>query len=375
MASNRLTNVNVFLQDDKFHKANLVIEDGIFTEVSAYGYAMHTGRPQEYLIPGLVDIHMHGADGADLGDGTDDSLHKIAAYEARCGITSFCPTTMTVNKDQILQSMTTAGNFVRDKKDARVLGVTMEGPFVSPEKRGAQAAKNMMLPDGAFFDQCQDAAKGKIRQVVLAPELEGALDFIKAYHDKVIISLGHTAADYDTCCKALDNGANHVTHLFNAMSPFHHRDPGLVGAARDFDAYVEVICDGIHIHQSMIRAITDLFPLDRICLISDSMEATGLADGRYALGGQPVNVNGPLATLDDGTIAGSVTNLFQCMRRAMDYGFPMQDAIRCASLIPARSLHLDDKIGSIAEGKCADFVCVDDEFNIKYVVINGQKVQ
>ncbi len=375
MSTIRLENKNVFMEDGRFHKANIIIEDGYFKEIDTYGFAMnHLGRRQEYLIPGLVDIHLHGAMNADFSSGSEEEIRKIAAYEASCGVTTIFPTTMSVPKDEILKSMKAIRRYDRQEGEARILGITMEGPFLSPEKKGAHDEKNLILPDSTFFNECQEASGGLVRQVVVAPELEGATAFIIENRDKVVISLGHSAGTYDKCCRAFDRGATHVTHLFNAMSPFNHRDPGLIGAARDFDCYVEVICDGVHIHQSMIRAICDLFPADRICLISDSMEATGLADGQYALGGQSVTVNGNQATLTDGTIAGSVTNLMDCMKTAIDFGMTRADAIRSASLIPARSLHLDHEIGSIKEGKRADFVAVDEDFNINYVCVGGEGI-
>lgn len=225
-----------------------------------------------------------------------------------------------------------------------------------------------MAPDVDFFRRCNQACENRIRLVTLAPNVEGAMEFIRELHNEVSISLGHTGADYETAKEALKAGATHVTHLFNAMMPLGHRAPGLIGAAaEDENCMAELICDGIHVHGSMVRAAFKLFP-GRIVLISDSMRAAGMEDGTYDLGGQQVTVNGKLATLSDGTIAGSATNLYDCMRTAVSFGIPMEEAIAAATMNPARSICIYDRVGSLTPGKQADVILADENLELVKVV-------
>ena len=227
----------------------------------------------------------------------------------------------------------------------------------------------------SFFEKLQEESGGLIRLVDIAPENEGAMEFIDAVKDKVVVSIAHTVADYDTASEALRRGAGHVTHLYNAMPPLNHREPGVIGAARDDEkCHVEMICDGIHIHPSVVRATFAMFGADRIILISDSMRAAGLSDGQYTLGGQDVFVKGSRATLADGTIAGSVTDLMGCMRTVVKkMGIPLEDAVACASANPAKEIGIYDRCGSITEGKDADFVLLDADLNVKAVYVCGKK--
>ncbi len=213
-----------------------------------------------------------------------------------------------------------------------------------------------------------------IKLVDLAPETEGAMDFIDQVKDEVHVSIAHTMADYDTATEAINRGVDHITHLYNAMPPFSHRAPGVIGAARDSECYVELICDGVHIHPSCVRATFEMFTDKRIVLISDSMMATGMEDGQYELGGQPVTVVGNLATLTEGgAIAGSATNLMDCMRTVVkEMHIPLESAVRCATLNPAKSIGIDDKYGSLEEGKYANAVVLDKDLNIVSIIQKGQ---
>lgn len=244
----------------------------------------------------------------------------------------------------------------------------MEGPFLDPAKKGAHVEEYILDPDVTFFRECNERAKGNIRLVTLAPNMPNAIDFIRELHDETVISLGHTSTDYDTAKEAIATGANHVTHLYNAMMPIAHRAPGLICAAAEApQCMAEIICDGIHIHQSVIRATFHMFP-DRMILISDSMRATGMPNGAYELGGQKVNVNGRLATLDNGTIAGSATNLYDCMRTAVSFGISLEDAIAAATMNPAKSIGIYDEVGSLTPGKRADVLLVDKDLNLVRVI-------
>lgn len=259
-----------------------------------------------------------------------------------------------------------------------MVGINLEGPFISNAKRGAQNPDFIRQADFALLKELQECAGGLVKLVTLAPETEGARDFIRQVKDSwlrdISISLGHTQSDYETAIQAFASGANHVTHLFNAMPGFTHRAPGVIGAAFDTPGcFAEIICDGIHIAPSAIRAAFAMFGKERIVLISDSMRATGLSDGRYTLGGLQVQVSGRHATLEDGTLAGSVTNLLDCLRCAVSMGISLEDAVQCASLNPARSIGIDGTFGSLEPGKTADFLLLDKELHLVGIYKDGMK--
>ncbi len=371
---------NVFSQDNTFIKGNVVVKDGRFsnildsTDVCANEQQI-VDATDLYMIPGLVDIHFHGCKGADMCDGTKEVLDVITAYEASIGVTSICPATMTIPKDELLKVMKNAGEYEYNG-GAHLVGINMEGPFISASKKGAQAEENIMHCDYEYFCQLQDAAKGLIKLVDIAPEEPHAMEFIDKANSEVVISLAHTASDYDTAKEAIEHGASHATHLYNAMPPLNHRNPGVIGAIRDSEkCHAELICDGVHIHPSVIRATFAMFGAKRMILISDSMRATGLEDGEYTLGGQPVTVKGNLATLHDGTIAGSATNLMDCMRFVVkEVGLPLETAVMCASVNPAKEIGIFDEVGSISVGKKADFVLLDKDLNIVSVYIDGKEI-
>ncbi|MDO4978247.1 MAG: N-acetylglucosamine-6-phosphate deacetylase [Eubacteriales bacterium] len=346
-----------------------------------------------YLIPGLIDIHFHGCMGIDFCDALPDGLAQMAAYEASVGVTSICPASMTMSKEELHGIMKMAGEYEEQKideyKDAQkeiqtdgyakkshFVGINMEGPFISEAMKGAQAEENIIPCDVEFFRQLQEESGGKIRLVDIAPEEAGAMEFIEELADEVNISIAHTQSDYDTAMEAFSKGTRHVTHLYNAMTPLHHRNPGVIAAAADSHAEVEIICDGIHVHPSIVRNTFRMFDADKICLISDSMRATGLSDGEYTLGGQKVYVKGALATLEDGTIAGSVTNLMDCMKNVVQkMGIPLETAIACATENPAKCIGIFDEYGSITIGKHADLVLLDEELKVLDVFVDGEKVK
>lgn len=359
----------VFQEDHSFVKKDLYLENGRIvksleqvkdtTEIDADGL---------YILPGLVDIHSHGAVGQDLSDNNIEGLHKILQYEYFHGITTYCPTSMTLEKEKICKIFCMMENWEDQEGMSHVAGLNMEGPFLDKSKKGAHMEEYILVPDADFFRKCNQSCKNRIRLVTVAPNMEGAMEFIRELKDEVTISLGHSAADYDTAKRAFEAGACHVTHLFNAMNPLEHRAPGLIGAAAENEnCVVELICDGIHIHESMVRAAFKLFP-GRIALISDSMKATGLADGTYDLGGQQVQVKGKLATLADGTIAGSATNLYDGMCNAVAFGIPLGEAVAAASEVPAKSIGIFDEVGSLTPGKRGDVLLTDRNLNLVRVL-------
>ncbi len=329
-----------------------------------------------YVVPGLVDIHIHGAAGSDLCDGTAQAVDAIASYLGEMGVTSFLGTSMAFGEERLTAIFESVRPLVgADRGGAVLRGINMEGPFFSPEKKGAQAKEHLADPDIGLFDRLFEASGRNVRLVDVAPELPGALPFIEHAARRCWVSLAHTAADYEQARAGFRAGADHVTHLFNAMPPFGHREPGVVGAAADLAAYVELISDGVHVHPAMVRAVFQLFGAERVCLISDAMSACGMPDGSYELGGQAVRVEQGRAALADGTIAGSAACLTDCVRRAVSFGVPLEDALRAATANPAKSVGLYGEVGSLSEGKRADLLVLDKGLNLKAVVLGGQRIK
>lgn len=332
-----------------------------------------------YILPGLVDTHFHGCAGYDFCDGTAEAMCAIASFELTHGITTITPATMTLSEETLTDICAVCAEATETKTLPEgiplgevIKGIYLEGPFISMEKKGAQNPAYIHKPDMEMLDRLQQAAKGMIRIVVIAPETEGALECIRAGRDRFRFSIAHTCADYETAKAAIDAGAAHVTHLYNAMPPFTHRAPGVIGAAaEDEQVAAELICDGIHIHPSAVRNTFKLFGAERMVLISDSMMATGMADGMYALGGQPVRVRGNLATLEDGTIAGSATNLYDCMRTAVKMGVPVETAVRAATLNPATAVGLETECGILQPRRKADILVTDKDLTLQEVIKNG----
>lgn len=332
-----------------------------------------------YILPGLVDTHFHGCAGYDFCDGTAEAMRAIGSYELTHGITTITPATMTLSEETLTDICAACASAVETEVLAEgvalrevLRGIYLEGPFISVEKKGAQNPAYIHKPDIEMLDRLQQAAKGLIRLVVIAPETEGAMDCIRAGKDKYRFSIAHTCADYETAKAAIEAGAAHVTHLYNAMPPFTHRKPGVIGAAaEDACTEAELICDGIHIHPSVVKSTFKLFGAERMVLISDSMMATGMADGLYALGGQPVQVKGNLATLADGTIAGSATNLYDCMRTAIRMGVPKEEAVRAATANPAAAVGLAAECGILRQGRKADILITDGDFQLLEVIKSG----
>lgn len=330
-----------------------------------------------YVIPGLVDIHFHGSAGGDMSDGDLGGLHRMGAYEASRGITAMCPATMTLSEAQLTQAAKAASEYVPAADEADLVGINMEGPFISPSKVGAQNPQHVRNAAVDEFERLQKASGGLIKLVDIAPEEPGADGFIRALSKDVRISVAHTCTDYDTACRAFDAGASHITHLYNAMDPMHHRNPGPIpaGAERDH-VMAEVIADGIHIHPAMVRLAFNIFGDDRMVLVSDTLRAAGMGDGVYDLGGQDVTVKGYEARIDNGALAGSVSDLMRCLYVAVkDMGIPLESAVKAASANPARAIGVDGDYGSIAEGKVADAVLLEkDTLRVKAVVLRGRLI-
>jgi len=332
-----------------------------------------------YVIPGLVDLHFHGCLGEDFSDATPEGLSVMADYELSRGVTYICPAGMTLGEDQLMKICQNAAQHKQNvMHGAELVGVHLEGPFLSEAKKGAQNGAYLRDPDPALLERLQQASQGLVKLVTLAPERPGALEFIsKAKQLGVTVSLGHTTADYATASAAYDAGARHATHLYNAMPAFGHREPGVIGAAFDHpETRVELICDGVHIHPAVVRATFRLFGKERMVLISDSLRAAGMPDGQYTLGGQDIMVKGNRGTLMDGvTLAGSVTDLMGCVKTAVSFGIPLEDAVRAASYNPARVLGIDTKAGSLDAGKEATLVLLNEkDLSIHSILQRGKLV-
>ncbi len=379
MALRKIINGLVFQEDGSFTPETVYIcDEKIISEKdyrNASGEETVTDAAGRYVIPGLTDIHFHGCMGSDCCDGTVDALQTIARYQLSQGVTSITPATMTMPEDVLAQICRAAKDFhdMADLNAADFCGLYMEGPFINASKKGAQNGKYIIAADTDMLNRLQDLSGNMLRTVVIAPETEGAMDFIRENSSRVNISIAHTAEDYDMAKEAIACGASQLTHTYNAMPPFSHRAPGPIGAAADDETCrAELICDGIHVHPAVVRTTFKMFGDDRIILISDSMRAAGLADGHYDLGGQNVIVKGNLAVLEDGTIAGSVTNLMNCVRTAVqDMGIPLASAVKCAAVNPAKAVGIYADYGSLTPGKYANIVILNKNLDIETVIHHG----
>ncbi|MCI8930859.1 MAG: N-acetylglucosamine-6-phosphate deacetylase [Lachnospiraceae bacterium] len=373
-----IKNASVFTEEGKFAKQDIFIKDGKFVVSAEEADGEEIIDAKEcFAVPGLTDIHFHGCMGHDFCDGTREAITAMAEYEASVGVTSIVPATMTLGEDTLQGICETAAAYVKEVKNdkaADLCGINMEGPFVAASKKGAQNGAYIRKPDVEMFDKLNQASGNMIKLVAIAPEVEDAMEFIKAKKDETVLSVAHTATDYDTAMEAFEKGATHVTHLYNAMNPYTHRAPGPIAAAADSGAEVELICDGVHIHPAVVRTTFKIFGDDKVILISDSMMATGLEDGDYSLGGQAVKVVGNLATLADGTIAGSATNLMDCMRTAVQkMHIPLESAVKCAAVNSAKSVGIYDKYGSITPGKVANVVLLKkNDLALEKVILRGK---
>ena len=326
------------------------------------------------ILPGLVDIHIHGCAGADTFDGTRDAIERMAAHLVQKGVTAFCPTTMTGSSEQIAAALSAVRDCMdRPPQGAAVLGAHMEGPYLSAGKKGAQRGDALRSPDFAEFLRLYHGCGGAIRLVDVAPECENARDFITRASEFCTVSVAHSEADYNTAMQGFQWGITHATHLFNAMTGFHHRQPGIVGAVFDSpDVRAELICDGLHIHPAVLRTAFRLLGEKRSIIVSDSMRAAGLPDGESELGGQKVFLKNGEARLADGTIAGSTTNLLDEIKNLVRFGIPLRQIVRSATINPAAAIGMDGEIGSIREGKRADFTVLNEALNLRLVVVRGK---
>jgi N-acetylglucosamine-6-phosphate deacetylase len=374
----RIINGQVFDLEQGFLSRDVLTDGGQIASASGDDQILDAAGC--YVIPGLVDVHFHGCVGEDFSDATPDGLQKIADFELSQGVAYLCPAGMTLPEDQLTAiCKNTAAHRAKNSGGAEVVGAHLEGPFLCMAKKGAQNGDYLHDPDAAMLKRLQEAAEGCVRLVTLAPEQPNSMEFIRAAVEMgVTVSVGHTTADYDTARAAFEAGASHATHLFNAMPPLAHRDPGVIGAAFDVPhVQPELICDGVHVHGSAVRAAFRLFGKERMILISDSLRATGMPDGEYPFGGQMIEVHGNRATIlgHPETLAGSITSLMGCLRQAVAFGIPTADAVRACTYNPAQSIGIDGRAGTLDVGKEASIVLLDEkDLSIKAIVFKGQKV-
>lgn len=328
------------------------------------------------VVPGFIDMHIHGCAGADTGDATPEALQTMSRHLVRLGITSFCPTSMTLSFEELSRIFANADAMKNKVDGAYIHGINMEGPYIAMSKKGAQNAAYVRNPDKEEFKKLYRASNGVIKIVDIAPECDGAEEFVRQIQPICPVSIAHTDAGYDEACAAMDWGVRHVTHLYNAQSGLAHRKPGVVGAAFDKGPSVglraELICDGFHIHPAALRIAFKQLGEDGTVIISDSMRAAGHHDGEYDLGGQTVYVKDGKALLADGTIAASTSNVYEEFKNVLSFGIPFKQALKSVTINPARAIRADAQTGSIEPGKRADLLVLDGQYNIKMVVVKGQ---
>lgn len=365
---------NATVWDENFSpiKADIEIENGIIKKTGKIdGEGIDCSGC--VVLPGFIDIHIHGCNMADATDGNADSAAKMSKWLAKNGITSFCPTTMTLSAETLRKCFGYIADTIGKEKGAYIHGINMEGPFIAPEKKGAQDAAHILAPDYGFFKELNSICP--IKLVDIAPEQNGADDFIAKAKDVCTVSAAHTTANYEQGKKAIAQGISHATHLYNAMNGLTSREAGMVGAVLDSDnVTAELICDGIHICPATLRITFKALGEDRTVVISDAMMAAGLEEGEYTLGGQRV-IKTDAARLTDGTLAGSATNLFEEFHNLLSFGIPIKQAIKSVTINPAKAIGVDSITGSIKTGKNADLLILSEDMKeIKSVFVKGKKV-
>ena len=364
---------------DKIEKGSVLIENGKIKEINPSNVNDTEVIDAEglYLSPGFIDVHIHGAGGCDTMDGTVESINTIAKTIVEHGTTSFTPTTMTVAAEDIRKSMKVIKKLKEEGTEgANVLGAHLEGPFISPKAIGAQNPNFLLAPSVENYNKIVGDYGDAVVSITMAPEVEGAKELIKYLSDNgVTVSMGHTKATYDEAIEGIKCGACHSTHLYNAMTPFTHREPGVVGATFDTDITTETISDGIHISYPALRTAYKQKGTDKVLLVSDAMEACGMPDGQYSLGGQDVIVKNGAARLLDGTLAGSVLTLDKAVKNLYsNSNYPLNEVVRMATYNGAKHCHVEDHKGLIKEGYDADLILFNEDIEIQKVFVKGKKV-
>ena len=356
--------------------------DGFIEKDVCFGKYIEEFKPGEdetvdcngmYLLPGFIDIHTHGAFGVEADKADAAGIKKLAGFYASHGTTSFAPTCMTLPEDDMIRFAKLIADYEGSEGEASIQGINLEGPFLSEKKRGAHNPEYLREPDIDMLKRIHAASDNNIKIITIAPELNGAMEFISEAKEICRVSIGHTACDYETAEAAFDKGASQLTHIFNAMEPFLHRDPGPIAAAYDKDAYVELICDGIHVHPEAVKMVFELFE-DHVILISDSLSCAGLGDGVYSSGDMDVYVRDGKATIKDGNLAGSLITISDAVRNAVKFGVDFKDAVYATTVNPAKALGIYGRKGVIRPGADADLILMNQNYDICKVFIGGKEV-
>lgn len=371
-----LKNATVFNGDFEKVRADVAIEGERISKIGDLSGEDELDLTDMTVMPGLIDIHIHGCGGADAGDATPEALETMSQTLVKNGITSFCPASMTLSFEELTKIFANIDDMKNKVGGAYIHGANMEGPYIAMSKKGAQNPLYVRNPDKEEFKRLFDGCNGSIKVVDIAPECDGGDEFIKEIQPICPVSIAHTDAGYDEAVHAIELGVRHITHLFNAQSGLHHRKPGVVGAAFDIGkekgVRAELICDGFHIHPATLRIAFRAMGEDGTVIVSDSMKAAGCPDGDYDLGGQPVYVRDGKALLADGTIAASTSNVYKELKNVISFGIPEKQAVKSATINPAKAIRADRETGSIEEGKLADILVVDKDYNIRLVIVKGK---
>ncbi|EEI86069.1 N-acetylglucosamine-6-phosphate deacetylase [Anaerococcus lactolyticus ATCC 51172] len=364
------------LEDSMLEDYFMEVEDGVIV-----GFSKNEPDEYEYLgeivAPGLVDTHIHGYAGKDIMNAEEGALNVISKGLLECGVTSFLPTTLTDSKEKTDAALKQVALEYKDVEGAKVRGIFLEGPFFTEKYKGAQNPAYMSDPKVDYLKEWIEISDGLVNKIAIAPEREGASDFIKKANAMgVRVALGHSDASFEQAVAAVDAGANIFVHTYNGMSGLHHREPGMVGAAMSTDAISELICDGHHVNPNAANILMNAKGRDKIALITDCMSAGGMADGDYMLGEFPVRVEGGTARLKEGgSLAGSILKLKEAVKNVVDWEIAdIFEAIQMASLIPAKSVGIDNVCGKLHEGYSADFIVLDYDKNLKKTFLNGKLV-
>lgn len=372
-------NARVFGADFKFHFGGFEVKDGVFGKVLTDDIPEDAVDLQgATVIPGMIEVHSHGNTGADFSDGNYEGLKQMAAYYAQCGVTSFAPASMTLPYDVLAEAFANARKLADEEPEGLSVlrGIQMEGPFFSYKKRGAQNADYLRAPDFEAFRRLYDECGGLIRIVDIAPELPGAAEFVEKAKALCTVSIAHTDCSYDEAKAAIDAGVTHLTHLYNAMPPISHRNPGVIPAAvENGNVRAEIICDGYHIHPSAVRLAFTMFGGKNMILVSDSGRCAGMEEGsKFDIGGQDAWLRDGVARLESGTIACSASDMWQCLRNVISWNIPEEDAVRAATYNPACAIGAEKVVGSIETGKRADFIVCDAQYTQKRVFLAGKEI-
>lgn len=370
-----IVNGKLVLKDRIIENKVLVFDERIIAiqdDISEFSNLDVIDAKGGYISPGFIEIHMHGAFGYDVMDGTTEALDKISKGLAKSGVTGFLPTTITMEWEKIERALENIKEYSNTNgSGARALGAHLEGPFLNPARKGAHNEKYIIKPD---FEKIKDYID-VIKLITIAPEMDCNLDFIKmaSCYKHISLSMGHSDATYEKAMDAIKAGIKSTTHLFNAMSPLNHRNPGVVGAALDSDVYCELIADNIHIHPAAYKIAAAVKGSDKMILVTDSIRASCMKEGVYDLGGQSVIVQDGFARLSNGTLAGSVLRMNEAVRNFKENtGLSLPEVVRMASLNPAALIGLDNEMGSIEIGKRADLVIFDDNVDVLATIIGGE---